>query len=296
MQVKIALAPDGAELAWAEEGEGEPLLLIAGQATGMAGWGPTAQALAHHFRVIRYDHRGIGGSGNGDPDRYATRLLAADAAAVLQAAGVDAAHVYGHSMGGRIAQWLAIDNPQSVQALFLAATSGGKGARGEGNAAAMNAAAMNALLSGDLGRMTPLFFDPQWAAEHPDDVRTFFDSKASAWAKSRHFTASRDHDAWRHLGSIQAPTLILHGTDDALTPLQNAVLLHQHIRRSTLVKVPGARHGLHLDHQETIGWIRQFIAARAASVQPLIRTSDLDGLRREGTAEAGPGTVSRHDL
>ena len=103
MQVKIALAPDGAELAWAEEGEGEPLLLIAGQATGMAGWGPTAQALAHHFRVIRYDHRGIGGSGNGGSDRYTTRLLAADAAAVLLAAGVDAAHVYGHSMGGRIA-------------------------------------------------------------------------------------------------------------------------------------------------------------------------------------------------
>ena len=291
MQVKIALAPDGAELAWAEEGEGEPLLLIAGQATGMAGWGPTAQALAHHFRVIRYDHRGIGGSGHGSADRYTTRLLAADAAAVLQAAGVDAAHVYGHSMGGRIAQWLAIDNRQSVRTLFLAATSGGKGARGEGNAAAMNA-----LLSGDFDRMTPLFFDPQWAAENPDDVRTFFDSRASAWAKSRHFTASRDHDAWRHLGSIQAPTLILHGTNDALTPLQNGVLLHQHIRRSTLVKVPGAGHGLHLDHPETIGWIRQFIAARAGSVQPLKRTSGLGGLRREGTAEAGPGAAPRHDL
>lgn len=262
MQVKIALAPDGAEPAWAQDGEGEPLLLIAGQATGMAGWGPAAQALAHHFRVIRYDHRGIGGSGKGSADRYTTRLLAADAAAVLQAAGVEAAHVYGHSMGGRVAQWLAIDNPQSVRTLFLAATSGGKRARGEGNAAAMNA-----LLSGDMDRMAPLFFDPQWAGEHPNDVRTFFDSKASAWAKSRHFRASRDHDAWRHLGSIQAPTLILHGTDDALTPLPNAVLLHQHIRRSTLVKVPGARHGLHLDHPETIGWIRQFITAKAGSVQ-----------------------------
>jgi hypothetical protein len=78
-------------------------------------------------------------------------------------------------VSGRIAQWLAIDYPQSLQALFLAATSGGKGARG-----ASNAAAMNALLSADV---------------------------------------------------------------DALTRLPNAVLLHQHIRRSTLVKVPGARHG-----------------------------------------------------
>lgn len=261
MQVKIALAPDGAELVWADDGEGEPLLLIAGQATGMAGWGPTAHALAHHFRVIRYDHRGIGNSGKGSADRYTTRLLAADAAAVLQAAGVGAAHVYGHSMGGRIAQWLAIDNPQNVRTLFLAATSGGKGVRGGGSAAAMDA-----LLSGDSDRMVPLFFDPHWAGEHPEAVRTFFGSTASAWAKSRHFRASRDHDAWCHLGSIQAPTLILHGTDDALTPLPNAVLLYQHIRRSTLVKVPGARHGLHLDHPETIGWIRQFIAAKARPV------------------------------
>ena len=115
--MKIALAADGATLAWAEEGRGEPLLLIAGQATAMDGWGPTAEALAEHFRVIRFDHRGIGGSSNGDADRYTTRLLAADAATVLQAAGADSAHVYGHSMGGRIAQWLAIDHPQYVRAL-----------------------------------------------------------------------------------------------------------------------------------------------------------------------------------
>ncbi|WP_311380491.1 alpha/beta hydrolase [Arthrobacter sp. ISL-69] len=111
--------------------------------------------------------------------------------------------MYSHSMGGRIAQWLAIDHPQSVRALILAATSGGKLAR-----------------------------------------------------------ASREHDAWSRLGSIQSPTLILHGTDDALTPLPNAVQLHWHIRRSTLVKVPGAGHNLHLDLPETLRWIRQFIAAK----------------------------------
>ena len=124
--MKIALASDGAELAWAEEGAGEPLLLIAGQATGMTGWGPTAEALARHFRVIRFDHRGIGRSSKGNADRYTTKSFAADAIAVLQAARVDAAHVYGHSMGGRVAQWVAIDHPHRVRALVLAATSGGK--------------------------------------------------------------------------------------------------------------------------------------------------------------------------
>lgn len=98
---------------------------------------------------------------------------------------------------------------------------------------------------------------------HPEATHTFFNSRASAWAKSRHFRASREHDAWSELGSIQSPTLILHGTGDALTPLPNAVQLGQHIRRSTLVKVRGAGHGLHLDRPETIQWIWQFIAAKA---------------------------------
>ncbi|MCO4256408.1 alpha/beta fold hydrolase [Pseudarthrobacter cellobiosi] len=257
--MKIALAPDGAELAWAEEGSGEPLLLIAGQAIAMDGWGPTAEALAQHFRVIRFDHRGIGGSSNGDAGRYTTRLLAADAVAVLKSARAESAHVYGHSMGGRVAQWLAIDHPQNVRTLILAATSGGKLAGGE-----PTRYAMEALVSGDMARLEPLFFAPEWAADHSDAIHTFFNSRATAWAKARHFRASRDHDAWSRLGSIESPTLILHGTDDALTPMPNAVQLHQHIRRSTLVKVPGASHGLHLDRPETIQWIRQFIAAKAA--------------------------------
>ncbi|WP_248758435.1 alpha/beta fold hydrolase [Pseudarthrobacter sp. SSS035] len=257
--MKIALAPDGAELAWAEEGTGQSLLLIAGEATAMDGWGPTAAALAQHFSVIRFDHGGIGGSSDGDAGRYTTRLLAADAVAVLQAANVDSAHVYGHSMGGRVAQWLAIDHLKSVRALILAATSGGTlgGAEPARDA-------MEALLSGDMSRLEPLFFAPEWAEDHPEAVLTFFNSRASAWAKARHFRASRDHDAWSRLGSIESPTLILHGTDDALKPMPNAVQLHRHIRCSTLVKVPGAGHGLHLDRPETIPWIRQFIAAKAA--------------------------------
>ncbi|NYD77869.1 alpha/beta fold hydrolase [Arthrobacter cupressi] len=255
--MKIAPAPDGAELLWSEAGDGEPLLLLAGQTTGMAGWGPTADALAGHFRVIRYDHRGVGGSSKGRPERYTTRLLAADAAAVLDAAGVGSAHVYGHSMGGRIAQWLAIDHPERVRALVLAGTSGGRRSGAE-----VDARAFEILLSGDPELMAPLFFDPAWTREHPDAVRSFFGTKASAWAKARHFQASRAHDAWDSLGTIHAPTLILHGTEDVLTPLADAVLLHRGIRRSTLVKVPGARHGLHLDHPETIAWIRQFISAK----------------------------------
>ncbi|MCD4853384.1 alpha/beta hydrolase [Arthrobacter sp. AK01] len=253
-------APDGAELAWTESGDGEPLLLIAGQATAMDGWGPTAELLSRSYRVIRFDHRGIGRSGKGDAERYTTRLLAEDAAAVLKAANADLAHVYGHSMGGRIGQWLAIDYPQKVRTLVLAATSGG---RWPDASVQPDKAALAALVSGDMSRLEELFFDPAWVRANPEATYTFFNSQASAWAKARHFKASRDHDAWSELGSIKAPTLILHGTDDRLTRLPNALILREHIPRSVLVRVPEAGHGLHLDHPETIEWIRQFIARKS---------------------------------
>lgn len=249
----LAAAPDGTQLAWKAEGAGEPLLLVSGQATAMAGWGPAAAALARHFRVISFDHRGIGGSGRGDAGRYTTRSFAADALSVLEAAGADAAHVYGHSMGGRVAQWLAIDHPERVRTLILASTSAGRSGEGADREAAA------ALISGDQDRMSPYFFDPEWAERNPEAVRTFFDSGASAWAKARHFAASNAHDAGDSLGLIQARTLIVHGTDDRLSPLRNAEVLRESIPRSTLLRVKGARHGVHLDHPETVEWIRQFI-------------------------------------
>ncbi|MDR6637155.1 alpha/beta hydrolase [Paenarthrobacter nitroguajacolicus] len=255
--MNFAEAADGTSLAWTSEGDGEPMLLIAGQATAMDGWGPTAELLSRFYRIIRFDHRGIGQSGRGDAGRYTTRLLAQDAAAVLAAADAGAAHVYGHSMGGRIGQWLAIDHPEQIRTLVLAATSGGKWPDAETQP---GKAALEALVSGDVARLEPLFFDADWAQRNPDATHAFFNSPASAWAKARHFRASREHDAWSELSNITSPTLILHGTDDRLTPLPNARLLRRHIPRSVLVRVPGAGHGLHLDHPETVDWIRQFIA------------------------------------
>ncbi|MGF4043578.1 alpha/beta fold hydrolase [Paenarthrobacter nitroguajacolicus] len=260
--MNFAEAADGAEIAWTSEGEGEPMLLIAGQATAMDGWGPTAELLSRYYRVIRFDHRGIGRSGKGEAERYTTRLLAEDAAAVLDAAGVDLAHVYGHSMGGRVGQWLAIDYPQKVRTLILAATSGG---RSPDAGMQPDRAALEALTSGDMSRLEPLFFDADWVRSNPEATHTFFNSHASAWAKARHFKASREHDAWQDLSSIRSPTLILHGVEDALTPLPNALLLREHIPRSVLVRVPGAGHGLHLDRPETVEWIRQFIAGKSRS-------------------------------
>lgn len=257
----FAVAADGTRLAWRSEGSGSPLLLIAGQATALTGWEPIVPELAKSFRVIRFDHRGIGESDEGPSEYFSTREFAADALTVLDAAGVQRAHIYGHSMGGRVAQWLAIDHPDRVGALILAATSAG-GFLGKNR----DPEATRALTSGDPEQLQPLFFDEDWAAEHSEAVRTFFTSRASKPAKRRHFRASKEHDARSSLGTIRAPTLILHGTDDPLTPLDNALVLRELIPRSVLVKISDGRHGFHLDHPETLNWIRRFIARKMPNI------------------------------
>lgn len=249
----FATADDGTAIAWEEHGDGVPVLLIAGQATGRRGWGPFADALARDFRVIAYDHRGIDESGAGDPSAYSTRAFAADAVAVLDAAGVAAAHVVGHSMGGRVAQWLAADHPERVRRLVLIATTAGDrvGPR-------RDPAAVADLLSGDRGRMVPLFFDDAWAAGHAGDVDRFFTRDASRPVLRGHFAASRDHDGTPALGRIQAPTLVVHGTRDALTPVEHARLLADGIEDAEFRELD-ARHGLHLDTPAVEEAVRAFL-------------------------------------
>ncbi|WP_285113681.1 alpha/beta fold hydrolase [Leifsonia sp. fls2-241-R2A-40a] len=249
----FATADDGTRIAYEEHGVGVPVLLIAGQATGMHGWGPFADALARDFRVIVYDHRGIGESGLGDPAAYSTRAFADDAVAVLDAAGVAAAHVVGHSMGGRVAQWLAADHPERVRRLALIATTAG-----DRTAERRDPAVVADLLSGDRDRMLPLFFDDGWAAAHPGDVDRFFTRVATRPALRGHFAASRDHDGTDALGRIRARTLVVHGTHDALTPVAHARLLTDRIPDAVMVELD-ARHGLHLDTPAVEETVRDFL-------------------------------------
>jgi pimeloyl-ACP methyl ester carboxylesterase len=120
----FAVAGDGTRIAYEVFGRGAPLLLISGQSLDRTMWDGVRPALAAEFRVIVFDARGTGASDKPHTP-YSTRGFAADAAAVLDAAGIARAHIYGFSMGGRVAQWLAIDHPERVGALVLGATTPG---------------------------------------------------------------------------------------------------------------------------------------------------------------------------
>src|ERR687887_2097178 len=111
-------------LHWQATGDGEPVLLIMGLGLSGGAWWRTVPVLARRLQVITFDHRGVGRSRAFSPV-YTTEAMADDAVAVLDAAGIDRAHVYGISLGGMVAQQLALRRPERVRALVLGATSPG---------------------------------------------------------------------------------------------------------------------------------------------------------------------------
>lgn len=111
-------------IVWEERGNGHPLLLIQGLGYARWSWEPIVPALAERYRVLFYDNRGIGESDKPEGP-YTARLMAGDAVQVLDEAGVDHAHVLGASLGGMVAQELAVLAPERVDRLVLCCTHPG---------------------------------------------------------------------------------------------------------------------------------------------------------------------------
>jgi pimeloyl-ACP methyl ester carboxylesterase len=114
----------GAKLYWDEQGSGEPLLLIMGLSYLSYMWHRSRPALANSYRTIALDNRGVGQS-DVPPGIYSIALMASDAAGVVDVAGVESAHVFGVSIGGMIAQELALQCPSRVRSLILGCTAAG---------------------------------------------------------------------------------------------------------------------------------------------------------------------------
>ncbi|MGP3925979.1 alpha/beta fold hydrolase [Streptomyces sp. 8N616] len=231
---------DGTRIAYQARGNGAPLVLLAGQANSHHWWDTVRDDFHGSRRTITLDYRGTGDSDKPD-EPYSTKLFAQDVIAVLDDLGVDRADVYGTSMGGRVAQWLAVHYPHRVRSLVLGCTSPGGLHSVERDhdvrrslAQPEPTAARRALLE--------LMYTPTWVATHPGPYTTLGDSAMPAHAKRRHLAASNRHDAWDALPDISAPTLVIHGSDDRLNPTANAPLLADRIPGAGLRLISGARH------------------------------------------------------
>ncbi|MEU6128047.1 alpha/beta fold hydrolase [Saccharopolyspora sp. NPDC047091] len=239
--------------------DGPALLLLQGQANSQRWWDGVRTDFEDVYRTITFDYRGTGSSTAADAD-WTTRSFAADAAAVVQAAGFSRAHVYGTSMGGRIAQWLAIDRPELVDRLVLGCTTPG----GE-HAVERDQQVRRSLLNPDSAErrraLFELMYTDAWTGS-PEESTVLGDPTMTAAATRRHLRVSARHDAWDRLPEIAAPTLVLHGDEDLLAPVVNAELLAQRIPDATLHVLPGARHAYFDEFRVAAsGLVRDFLAA-----------------------------------
>ena len=216
------------ELHVVRRGAGEPLLLIHGLGATSGFWGePFLAALAAEFDVIAYDQRGVGASSPSDGP-FSIADLADDAAALLDALDIDAAHVAGASMGGMVAQELALRHPGKVRSLVLGCTYAG----GEGSTITDRALLrpyLDAIRSGDVELVARTGFELNMAPaarERPRSYRTYrtltFAAPVPRAVVIEQARATATHDTSARLGDITAPTTIVHGDLDLMLVVANA--------------------------------------------------------------------------
>ena len=246
-----ATTSDKNRIAYQVQGDGPALVLLSGQSNSHHWWDGVREDFDQEHTTISLDYRGCGDSDKLDVP-YSTRGFAGDVLAVLDDLGVDRADVYGTSMGGRVAQWFAVDHPDRIGALILGCTSPGGPHSIERDNAVRASLAKPGTREGRQA-LIDLMFTPDWSAAHHGRYTVLGDPRMPPYARKRHLLASNGHDAWDVLPDIAAPTLVLHGTDDLLNPTANAALLGERIPDARVRLIQGARHGYFVQFREIAG-------------------------------------------
>jgi 3-oxoadipate enol-lactonase len=251
-------------LYYEEVGSGEPLLLISGQGGDHHGWDEIREDFADRYRVITWDHRGTGKSDKPEEPPYSTRGFATDAIALLDHLGIERAHAYGISMGGRICQWLGIDHGERVGALVLGCTTPGN-AHGVPRPPEVDAKMANRPSTPEAAAafLAEQMVTPAYIEAHPEYMRYLLERARNPiprHAQRLHYEASEAHDTWDLLPTIAAPVLVIHGTDDQVNPTANAPLLAERIPGAELYIVEGGRHGYFIEMRaEASAVVREFL-------------------------------------
>ncbi len=240
---------NGISLHYESNGQGQPLLLVMGLGAPAAAWDPDfVQEMSRTHQVITYDNRGTGLSDKPD-EPYSIAMFASDAVGLLDALSIPRAHVLGVSMGGMIAQELAIHYPQHVASLVLGCTTpGGKHsvpASPESLKALEGRADMTPEEAGREG--WKLSFSEEFIRTHRDEMEAQLQRVIAhatpRFAFERHFQATMTLRVYKQLKEITAPTLVATGRNDALIPAANSEILAREIPGAELAIFANAGHG-----------------------------------------------------
>jgi 3-oxoadipate enol-lactonase len=243
----------GTRIHWEEHGHGDPVLLIMGLGATLELWHRVTPMLSGQYRTILFDNRGAGRS-DAPPGPYSIPQMADDALAVLDAAGAPTARVFGASMGGMIAQELALSHPERVRSLILGCTAaGGKAVVPADREVVAALTARTALPPDQAARvMVPFTYDASTPGARVEEDCVIRERTAiSADAFGAQYQAIR---SWPgsidRLGALAMPVLVIHGETDRLVPPENGHILARAIPHSKLVMIPNASHIFFTDQPE----------------------------------------------
>ena len=242
---------NGIEIHYETHGQGQPMVLISGIGYTSWQWHRMVPYLADRFRVITFDNRGVGQTDKPEGP-YSAHMLAADTVGLLDALGIEKAIILGHSMGGFIAQAMALEFPHKVEKLILCSTN-----FGGPHQVPVTPEAMKVLTDVSSDPVTRfrngLYIStaPGWAEKNPQMIQEWVDWRAANPIEPAPYQAQlaigvgllQEEAAFENqLQRIKIPTLILFGQYDMVVPPENASLLAEKIPDSKVVILPHAGH------------------------------------------------------
>jgi aminoacrylate hydrolase len=210
-----------AEIYYEETGQGEPVMLVPGLSGQGSFWGQQVDALKRDFRVIVHDHRGAGRSTH-SPIKYSVEQMAGDALRLMDALGVESAHLVGHSTGGAIGQVIALDHPGRLKSLVLSATWAGPDPYFRRLFEARKDVLLTQGIEAYLRSSVLVLAPPDWVSRNDAALTELHRTQAAVWPP-REVVASRidaiiAFDRRARLGEIRTPSLVVVAQDDMVTP------------------------------------------------------------------------------
>jgi pimeloyl-ACP methyl ester carboxylesterase len=242
------------DIAYKMFGKGNPILLINGFSAPLDFWDPMLlEKLASNHTVITFDNRGIGNTTSGDK-KFSITQFANDTSGLLDALKIKKADVIGWSMGGMVAQELALLHPDKVGKLIIyASTCGGKETRPPSPEAMKVFANQSGTSLERLQKFLPILFPEQWRTKYPNYYQNLPTTTESVSNKTLDLQTEAIIN-WagtcNRLNNITQPTLVIVGTDDILTVPANSLLITENIPGAWLVQMKGGGHGLMLQYPE----------------------------------------------
>ncbi len=254
---------NGIDIYYETRGEGSPLMLINGWGGNLDSWsGKMIDLLAEQHRVIMMDNRGTGRSDKPDTP-YTMDMMAADVKGVLDALGIDKAHVMGFSMGGAITQTFGVNYPEATLSLVICGASAGR----ENSVSSDPRVQMDlALIANPLPEMTErdvtvkllyLLYSKEYVEAHLEELvkdETYSDYPTPSHALMNQSHAISTMDTHTHLPGLKVPVLVMTGDEDVLVPPENSEKIASQIPGSELIIIPGCGHGFLKQKTEEAAW------------------------------------------